>query len=58
MSISVEAIYENGVLKPTQALPLMEHEHVRVTVHSTVEARLEAATEAERIVRRSYGLLG
>lgn len=32
MAITVEAIYENGVLKPAQALPLQEHEKVRVTV--------------------------
>ena len=28
----VEATYENGVLKPTQPLPLKEHEQVRVTI--------------------------
>ncbi len=32
MSISVEAVYEKGVLKPAQPLPLKEHEKVRVTV--------------------------
>jgi predicted DNA-binding antitoxin AbrB/MazE fold protein len=32
MSITVEAVYENGVLKPVQPLPLKEHETVRVTV--------------------------
>ncbi|HVA50093.1 MAG TPA: antitoxin family protein [Pirellulales bacterium] len=31
----VEAIYENGVLKPAQPLPLKEHEQVRITVEST-----------------------
>jgi predicted DNA-binding antitoxin AbrB/MazE fold protein len=31
MGISVEATYENGVLKLTQPLPLEEHEKVRVT---------------------------
>ena len=34
MAISVEAVYEDGVLKPTQPLPLREHEKVRVTVES------------------------
>jgi predicted DNA-binding antitoxin AbrB/MazE fold protein len=33
MTINVEAIYEDGVLKPTQPLPLNQHERVRVTVH-------------------------
>jgi predicted DNA-binding antitoxin AbrB/MazE fold protein len=32
MSISVEAIYENGCLKLAQALPLKEHERVRITI--------------------------
>jgi predicted DNA-binding antitoxin AbrB/MazE fold protein len=32
MTITVEAIYENGVLKPTAPLPLKEHEKVRVII--------------------------
>ena len=32
MPLTVEAVYENGVLKPAQPLPLKEHEQVRVTV--------------------------
>ena len=32
MPLTVEAVYENGVLKPAQPLPLQEHEKVRVTV--------------------------
>ena len=32
MTLTVKAIYENGVLKPKQALPLQEHEKVRVTI--------------------------
>jgi predicted DNA-binding antitoxin AbrB/MazE fold protein len=32
MTLTVEAIYENGVLKPAQPLPLKEHEIVRVTI--------------------------
>jgi len=32
MSITVEATYENGVLKPAQPLPLDEHQKVRVTI--------------------------
>jgi predicted DNA-binding antitoxin AbrB/MazE fold protein len=34
MTISVEAVYENGVLKPAQPLPLKEQQKVRVTVHA------------------------
>jgi predicted DNA-binding antitoxin AbrB/MazE fold protein len=33
MAITVEAIYENGVLKLNQPLPLKEHAQVRVTIH-------------------------
>lgn len=33
MALTVEAVYEDGVLKPAQPLPLREHETVRVTVH-------------------------
>jgi predicted DNA-binding antitoxin AbrB/MazE fold protein len=32
MTITVEAIYENGVLRPIEPLPLAEHDKVRVTV--------------------------
>jgi predicted DNA-binding antitoxin AbrB/MazE fold protein len=32
MAIIVDATYENGVLKPAEALPLGEHEKVRVTI--------------------------
>jgi predicted DNA-binding antitoxin AbrB/MazE fold protein len=32
MALTVEAVYENGVLKPTQPLPLEEHETVRITI--------------------------
>jgi predicted DNA-binding antitoxin AbrB/MazE fold protein len=34
MSLTVEAVYENGVLKPAQPLPLQEHQKVRITVES------------------------
>jgi predicted DNA-binding antitoxin AbrB/MazE fold protein len=34
MPLTVEAIYENGVLKSVVPLPLKEHEKVRVTVES------------------------
>ena len=32
MSMQVEAVYEDGVLKPLQPLDLTEHEHVVVSV--------------------------
>lgn len=36
MAITVEAVYENGVLKPAQPLPLPEHEKVRITIQSAL----------------------
>jgi predicted DNA-binding antitoxin AbrB/MazE fold protein len=50
MGITVEAVYEDGVLKPAQPLPLKEHEKVSVTV----EARQPSL--AERIVARARAL--
>src|SRR5262249_18446647 len=47
MAITVEAVYENGVLKPVQPLPLKDHEKVQVTVH----------TDASPLLR-AYGIIG
>ena len=32
MSLEIEATYENGVLKPSQALPLQEGQRVKFTI--------------------------
>lgn len=32
MTITVEAVYEDGVLKPSQPLPFGEHQRVQVTI--------------------------
>jgi predicted DNA-binding antitoxin AbrB/MazE fold protein len=47
MSITVQATYENGVLKPAQPLPLKEHEQVQVTI-----------TPKASWVQATYGILG
>ena len=47
MAITVEAVYEDGVLKPSQPLPLQEHEKVQVTVTRPVSR-----------VRQTAGLIG
>jgi predicted DNA-binding antitoxin AbrB/MazE fold protein len=47
MAITVEATYENGVLKLAQPVPLTEHEKVQVTIHTAVSR-----------VRATSGLLG
>lgn len=55
MTLTVDAVYENGVLRPTQPLPFKDHEKVRLTVQSATE---RPSDDAEEIVRRSYGLIG
>ena len=47
MAIIVEATYEDGVLKPTEPLPLGEHQRVQITIHAEINP-----------VRASFGLLG
>lgn len=56
--ITIDAIYENGVLKPAHPLPFGEQEKVRVTVEVVPkeETRL-TPEEAEAHVRRSQGLI-
>ncbi len=49
MSIVVDAVYENGVLKPAQPLPLAEHDKVRVTIEN--QSQLTPIVEA-------YGIAG
>lgn len=34
MSLEIEAIYENGVLKPNQQLPLVNGDRVKLTLHN------------------------
>jgi predicted DNA-binding antitoxin AbrB/MazE fold protein len=34
--LTVEATYENGVLKPVNPLPLKEHEKVQITINTAV----------------------
>ncbi len=43
MPITVEAVYENGVLKPARPLPLIEQERVQVTVHTASDWVTETA---------------
>lgn len=52
MPLTIDAVYENGVLKPSQTLPLRENEQVRLTIHTAIEVR--SALDA---VERSYGLI-
>jgi predicted DNA-binding antitoxin AbrB/MazE fold protein len=43
MSLTVEAIYENGVLKLAEPLPLAEHEKVTVTIIPAVSLATQTA---------------
>lgn len=47
MALTIEAVYENGVLKPIQPLPLQEHEKVRITVE-----------QGDSPLLRAYGIIG
>jgi len=44
MAITVQAIYEDGVLKLSEPLPFKEHEQVEVTVESKARSSLAEAT--------------
>jgi predicted DNA-binding antitoxin AbrB/MazE fold protein len=43
MSLEIEATYENGVLKPSQPLPLREHQRVVISVRAKVSRIRQAA---------------
>jgi predicted DNA-binding antitoxin AbrB/MazE fold protein len=47
MSLTVEAVYQNGVLMLAQPLPLEENEKVRVTV-----------LRETSVAQQTYGLMG
>jgi predicted DNA-binding antitoxin AbrB/MazE fold protein len=47
MAITVEAVYEGGVLRLAQPLPLREHEKVRVTIQ-----------QGDTPLLRAYGIMG
>jgi len=47
MTITVQATYENGVLKPAQPLPLKEREQVQVTVRRPTS-----------VADQTYGMIG
>jgi predicted DNA-binding antitoxin AbrB/MazE fold protein len=51
MPITIEAIYENGVLKPAQPLPFQEHEQVRITVEPKNSCAASAAQRAADLAR-------
>jgi predicted DNA-binding antitoxin AbrB/MazE fold protein len=50
MTLTIEAVYENGVLKPVNPLPF-------VTEGSRIWLTLHTAAEEDR-VKKAYGLIG
>jgi predicted DNA-binding antitoxin AbrB/MazE fold protein len=68
MPITVEATYENGMLKLAQPLPLLDHDKVRVTIEPEVSWTERTAgmlkwTGDPEILRRlaeddEFGILG
>lgn len=55
-SLLIQAVYENGVLKPEEPLPLAEHERVQVSIHPAPPQ--PSAETTDDPVRASYGMLG
>jgi predicted DNA-binding antitoxin AbrB/MazE fold protein len=53
MTITVDATYENGVLKPAKPLPLKEHEQVKIFIETPADGQ-----KAGDVVQRSYGIIG
>ena len=43
MTLTVDAVYENGVLKPAKPLPLGERERVTVTIQSAISLAKQTA---------------
>jgi predicted DNA-binding antitoxin AbrB/MazE fold protein len=43
MSITIDATYEDGVLKPASPLPFKEHETVRVTLEPKISLARQTA---------------
>ena len=51
MPLQVDAVYENGVLRPLQPLDLREHEHVTVSVVKTDPTPGRSRLDVEYIER-------
>jgi predicted DNA-binding antitoxin AbrB/MazE fold protein len=53
MARVIDAIYENGTLKPLEALDLPEHQRVRITIHEpSVESPDETLEAWHQAVRQ------
>ena len=51
MTRQVDAVYEGGVLRPLESLPLAEHQRVRITVSEAAGDPLESMIDREFLER-------
>jgi predicted DNA-binding antitoxin AbrB/MazE fold protein len=51
MPLQVDAVYENGVLRPLQPLDLKEHEHVVVSIVKAAPTQARSNLDIEYIER-------
>jgi predicted DNA-binding antitoxin AbrB/MazE fold protein len=56
MTLTVQAVYENGVLRPTQPLPLQERQQVQVTVQTAESAVRDHSALLNSYVAEDEGL--
>ncbi|MGH7136188.1 MAG: antitoxin family protein [Pirellulales bacterium] len=56
-SLLIEAVYENGVLRPVRPLPLSEHQHVSVSIEMAEPDQTSIDAAVER-VKATAGMLG
>jgi predicted DNA-binding antitoxin AbrB/MazE fold protein len=52
MTQSIEAIYTHGMLKPLEALPLQEQQHVRVTIETIDTEPANGRDALNRLIER------
>jgi len=57
MTLTIDAIYEDGVLKLAKPLPLAEHDKVQVTVHTPVAQTSIPSVATFDAVRETAGLI-
>ena len=51
MTKQVEAVYENGVLRPLEPLPLAENQHVKVTISEASDDPLSSLIDHDFMER-------
>ncbi|MGH7138746.1 MAG: antitoxin family protein [Pirellulales bacterium] len=56
-SLQIQAVYENGVLKPEQPLPLAEHQRVQVSIQTVAEQQRPGNASPSR-AKATSGMLG